>query len=74
MSDPITNAPELISFIRNLTDADTSRTTPPVSDYMSILASEKPLVLFHYFEATRRIRTDDLLITNAKKSGPETSR
>ena len=36
----------------------------PVSDSIPVLASEKPLTLLDFFGATRRIRTDDLLITN----------
>jgi hypothetical protein len=35
-----------------------------VSDCMSVLVSETPLILLDFFGATRRIRTDDLLITN----------
>jgi hypothetical protein len=35
-----------------------------MSDFMSVLASEKLLALLDFFGATRRIRTDDLLITN----------
>jgi len=31
---------------------------------MSVLVSEKPVILLDFFGATRRIRTDDLLITN----------
>jgi hypothetical protein len=31
---------------------------------MPVLASENTLILLDFFGATRRIRTDDLLITN----------
>jgi hypothetical protein len=43
-----------------------------MTNLMSVLASEKSSILLDFSGATRRSRTDDLLITNAKKSGPET--
>ena len=36
----------------------------PVSDRYPVLVAEKMLILLDFFGATRRIRTDDLLITN----------
>jgi hypothetical protein len=50
-----------------LTNADTSRTIGAMIDIMSVLVSENMLILLDFFGATRRIRTDDLLITNSPK-------
>ena len=47
-----------------LTNADTMRPIPPVGAAMPALTSEKVFDFREFLGATRRIRTDDLLITN----------
>jgi hypothetical protein len=47
-----------------LTKADTSRTIRLIERALIVLVSEKVPVFIDSFGATRRIRTDDLLITN----------
>jgi hypothetical protein len=47
-----------------LTDAETSRRIRLVDASITLFVSKKLLVLLDTFGATRRIRTDDLLITN----------
>ncbi len=47
-----------------LTNADTMRTIRLVGAVMSALAAEKVFDFWEFLGATRRIRTDDLLITN----------
>jgi hypothetical protein len=47
-----------------LTNADSMRTIRSVGAAMSALSLEKALDFAELFGATRRIRTDDLLITN----------
>ena len=63
-STPVSAVKSHFSIISILTNTDTSRTIRPVERVLSVLASEKMLILLDFFGATRRIRTDDLLITN----------
>ena len=53
-----------LAIIAILTKADTSRTIRFVKRRLPVSVSEKRLVCIDIFGATRRIRTDDLLITN----------
>ncbi len=47
-----------------LIDGETSRRIRQVDASITVFVSKKLLVLLDTFGATRRIRTDDLLITN----------